>query len=165
MHYMGKIDNNICKKLRIKMKNKSCIFAFLAAAVTIFIFYNSSRNAAESSASSAIFSDFVTKFVPFASNDTIVVIVRKCAHVTEFFLQSFMIGWAYFFGKSKFSDKIVNVLFWGLMTACTDEFIQHFSEGRADLVTDVWIDFIGTVCAAAAVLFLTKFVKSKGEEK
>lgn len=147
------------------MKNKSQIFAFLAAAATIFIFYNSSRTAAESSAASSFFSDMVMKRFSFANADSVIFFVRKTAHATEFFAQSFLICAAYFFGKSKLSEKIANVLFFGLLTACSDELLQHFVEGRADMVTDIWIDFAGTVAALAVSVALSAVFEKRRKKR
>ena len=134
------------------MKHKSALFAALGAAATCFIFRNSLQNAAESSASSGVIVNFVIReFARFGSrldSGTVTVIVRKLAHIAEFFMQGFFISLAYFFGKSKFSQRIVYVLFFGLITACTDELIQNFVSGRGSLVTDIWIDFIGVLLAA-----------------
>lgn len=134
------------------MKHKSILFATLAIISTFFIFHNSMQNAATSEMSSSIIVDFVmhelARFGSFPDYGTVTVIIRKTAHITEFFIQSFFISIAYFFGKSKFSQRVIYVLFFGLLTACCDELIQKFVNGRGSLVTDIWIDFSGVLLAA-----------------
>ena len=44
------------------------------------------------------------------------------------------------------------VFFAGLGTAFVDETIQLFSEGRAGMITDMWIDFSGVVLGTAIML-------------
>ncbi|MDO5140406.1 MAG: VanZ family protein [Eubacteriales bacterium] len=46
-------------------------------------------------------------------------------------------------------------VFFGLLTALTDETIQLFVEGRSGQITDVWIDFAG-VCFGTAAAILCK---------
>ena len=93
--------------------------------------------------------------------DEITFFVRKAAHFTEFFVQGLMIGLAYLFGRHKFSERFVYVLFFGLLTACSDELLQHFIEGRSDMVTDIWIDFSGVVFAVIVyyIIYLKKVRK------
>ena len=147
------------------MKRKEYIFAALATAVTIFIFFNSSRTAVESSESSSFFSNWIMMHFPFENADKVVYFVRKTAHMTEFFAQSLMISLHYICKRVKFPKKAVNVLFLGLLTACTDELIQHFVEGRADLVTDVWIDFCGAGLAVCVGFIIYKFARNVGDGK
>lgn len=141
------------------MKHKSVIFAVLAIAATCFIFHNSLQNATVSGASSGVIVNFIMReFARFGSaldRGTVTVIIRKLAHITEFFIQGFFVSLAYFFGKSKFSQRLVYVLFFGLLTACCDELIQNFVSGRSCLVTDVWIDFIGVLLAALCYFILS----------
>ncbi|MDD5833249.1 MAG: VanZ family protein [Clostridiales bacterium] len=49
-------------------------------------------------------------------------------------------------------------VFFGLLTALTDETIQLFVEGRSGQITDVWIDFAG-VCFGTAAAILCKLFK------
>ena len=141
------------------MKKKSLIFAILALLATGFIFYNSMKTAAESSASSGtivnMIIDWFSHINKHLDRDTITVLVRKTAHVVEFFMQGLFISLAYYFGKYSFSKRIVYLLFWGLLTACTDELIQNFFHGRAGLVYDIWIDFIGVLLAAVLYFIIT----------
>lgn len=133
------------------MKHRSALFAVLGIAATAFIFYNSLKPSFESAQSSSVIVDFIVeKLSGFGFRldyDTVTLLVRKAAHVAEFFLQGIFFSLAYFFGKHKFSSRIIYVLFLGLLTACTDELIQIFVYGRGSLVADIWIDFFGVLLA------------------
>lgn len=153
------------KNRGVDMKNKSRVFAFLAIVATVFIFFNSLQNATKSDASSSVFVNVVIGLFPKTNIGTVTFLVRKAAHMTEFFVQAFMIGLAYVFGKRKFTERVVYVLFFGLLTACFDELLQHFVEGRADLVTDIWIDFCGAVFATVLCFIISKFQKSEEDNK
>lgn len=138
------------------MKKKSYLSACLAIIVTAFIFFNSSQTAPESTDKSSLWvncaMNLAAAFKISTNTEFMTFLVRKAAHVTEFFTQGFFISMAYFFGGKKPSERLIYVLFFGLFTACADELLQHFVEGRADMVTDIWIDFTGA--ALSAVLYL-----------
>lgn len=149
----------------IKMKKRSLFFAISALLATAFIFYNSMQPATESSASSSLFVDFVmerlSKLNINPDTDTLTFFVRKAAHITEFFLQGMLISLAYLFGNHKFSSRMVYIMFFGLLTACTDELLQHFVSGRADLVIDIWIDFSGGLIAVLLCFFISVLYEKK----
>lgn len=141
------------------MKKKNIIFTVIFLAVTVFIFTNSAKDAVISSEQSSFFALFLINNFPFILNDydTAVVVIRKLAHFTEFFLQG--ISFSGIFPGYKYCKNIIYVLFIGLFSACIDEFIQLFFEGRAGMVIDIFIDFGGTVLSViiyALLLFLYK---------
>lgn len=131
------------------MKKKH-LSAALAVAMTAFIFWNSARPAEVSAQSSGGFVDVLLKLLSYigvyADYDLMQKIVRKTAHIAEFALQASLIAGSF---SGRYGKRVVYILFFGLMTACTDEYIQLFSEGRAGLVTDIFIDFGGTAVGAA----------------
>ncbi len=124
---------------------KRYIFIVLTVLMTAFIFWNSSKPAVESTNDSNIFVGFfcalLSRFGVKAEFGIMEVIVRKSAHITEFVIHAMLLAGC-FTGKLK--KRIIYILFFGLLTACTDEFIQLFPEGRAGLVADIFIDFGGT---------------------
>lgn len=89
--------------------------------------------------------------------------VRKLAHVAEFFvLGLFVAGFAASLGaylkKTFISLPILMTLFMAVM----DEFIQHFT-GRGSLVTDVMLDFAGSLAGlGVAWLLLWMWKKAMG---
>ena len=132
-------------------------FILAAVAVTLFIFSNSLETAEVSSAKSGFFSDILMwileAFDCYAKEGTIVRIVRKTAHILEFAAQSFFITGSFCCG---FFKRLPIVLTLGGITACIDECLQLFSDGRAAMVGDVFIDFSGSVLGffVAWILFI-----------
>lgn len=80
-------------------------------------------------------------------------LIRKLAHFSEFAaIGALLTCCAYCFDRMKPQRFEFAVLFTGLISAVIDETIQLFSEGRAGLVTDVWIDFGGVVSGSLVML-------------
>lgn len=130
---------------------KKLPFILAAVTVTCFIFGNSVQSIETSSAQSGrivgiIASFFVRMGIGFDTG-TLTYIVRKLAHVTEFMLQGIMLANCF---DLPYRKRIVYILFLGLFTACTDEYIQVFS-GRGSMVQDVFIDFFGTILGTVIV--------------
>lgn len=117
----------------------------LALAVTAFIFWNSLKPAQESSEASGRFVTALEKlfanFGLYADYGFVEKIVRKTAHITEFAVQAILVAGCF---SGKYRKRVIYILFFGLLTACTDEYIQLFSAGRAGLISDIFIDFGGT---------------------
>ncbi len=137
------------------MKPKSFIFGLLSVLTTLFIFYNSSLVASESSRNSGVIVTFILEKLACFGIDIdrhiMTVIVRKSAHTIEFFIQGLFMGLSYYFSKNYYPSKIINILFLGLLTAATDELIQGFVPGRGAMVSDIFIDYIGTILAICFV--------------
>lgn len=137
---------------------KRTMFAVLAVLVTVFIFSNSAKPAEESAKESGVFVgtllNMLAKFGISASYGVLEVIIRKTAHITEFFVQAVFIANSF---SGKYKKRIVYVLFLGLLTACTDEYIQLFFDGRGGLVSDIFIDFGGTALATVICGIFRKF--------
>lgn len=100
------------------------------------------------------------------NTEIITIIVRKGAHMTEYFLLTLSLI-KYFW--SIFSDRIVrngNVVQWkeiylwsgiiSFLYACSDEFHQTFIPGRAGLFTDVLVDSVGIIFALISVSIFRK---------
>lgn len=87
-------------------------------------------------------------------------IIRKLAHFLEYALEGALVVsviWAY---ELKACRYVCHVTLFGIMTALIDETLQLFSDGRAALVGDVWIDFGGFLSGVfAGVLWM--WVKRK----
>lgn len=121
-------------------------FIICAIIMTLFIFSNSMDSAEISSAKSSIVTDVICKALNSVNRSPnrsdIVHIVRKTAHVLEFAAQGFLLAFCF---DGKFKKRIIYILFFGLFTACCDEYIQLFSSGRGSMVQDVFIDFFGSI--------------------
>ncbi|MBR4720855.1 MAG: VanZ family protein [Clostridia bacterium] len=129
---------------------KKKVFAVLAVLMTAFIFYNSAQPAVESAKSSGFLTGIAINVLAYfglhVDFGILEVILRKTAHVTEFFVQAVFIANSY---SGKYRKRIVYVLFFGLLTACCDEYIQLFFDGRGGLISDIFIDFGGTALGTA----------------
>lgn len=140
------------------MKKK--VFLLLAVLWTGFIFSNSLQVGEDSAQMSGFIVNIVMSVfgkIGITDIGAVSFIVRKTAHFTEFFIQSILMSLSVY--DKKYRGAAIYVLFLGLFTACCDELLQFFTDGRDSLVRDVFIDFGGTVCAAAVFGFLKLFCK------
>ena len=140
------------------MKKRNIVFLVFAILTTAFIFSNSLQVAEVSSGQSGT---IVKAIVQAAKSikmnlpeEMLVTFVRKCAHITEFFLLGLFWSGVFITNGAIFLNRLIYVLFIGLFTACCDEFIQFFVDGRGSLVSDVFIDFSGIVLAVLAGLLI-----------
>lgn len=124
-------------------KRISILYLLLTIILTAFIFSNSCRTAAVSSEQSGRIVDFIAGFC-YIDKGTLTVIVRKLAHFFEFFLQALSAS-LFVISIKGFPKHIIYILFGGLFTACCDEFLQLFFDGRGAMVSDIFIDFSGTL--------------------
>ena len=91
-------------------------------------------------------------------------VLRKIAHFTEF---AFLGGLLFpLFVKQQEGKGTAFFLSFacGLLTAITDELLQHFSPGRSPQVLDVCIDTAGVltgICICLGLLSIRQFIKSK----
>lgn len=129
-----------------------------------FIFGHSLAPSEESREESGSVLSWVNRFLSPIGLELTMHQIRKCAHFAEFFIAGALFcGWIPLLGK-KILASLPSVLFASLFTAVCDEGIQIFT-GRGPMVSDVWLDFAGTVCAILIVLPLTDlFRKKKGKE-
>ena len=152
-------------------KNKiiaAVIFAVLILGVIVFIFANSLKTGTESADDSEVITVFIKgllgKLGITADKDTVTLIVRKCAHFSEYFLLSAIIFSAfYYFTKNKYLPFLSTGICF--IVALTDEFVfQRMTYGRGPLFTDVLID-TGGAAAAGVLLFLIIFIKERSHKK
>jgi VanZ family protein len=73
------------------------------------------------------------------------LIIRKNAHAFEYIVLAILLCNVFFINKTKGKGVIIYVLFICLFYAVTDEFHQLFVPGRASLMSDVLIDFVGAL--------------------
>ena len=142
------------------MKKKLNVWLILSLFITIFIFSNSIQPAVDSSQKSGVIVNFICSLFNITTQDgrdTTVFVVRKCAHMAEFAALAFC--WSMYFKSigNTFSKYFKYVLIIGFLTACTDEFLQLFPEGRSCELRDVLIDFSGVLIG---VFFSKLFKKS-----
>lgn len=110
----------------------------------LFIFLMSQTNGNDSSSQSNFIVDIIIKIINI-DHDTLSLIVRKCAHFTEYTILAFLIY--YGLAKNQVNNKSI-LLYTVLITfayACSDEFHQLFINGRSGQFKDVLIDTSGII--------------------
>jgi VanZ family protein len=136
-------------------KVKSFIKYWLPVILWAALIFSASGDKKSVQRSSRIIEPFVRWLIPDISDEavrTTVLVVRKCAHVTEFAIFTLLLkraangtlwktdaGWNWKAAKFAF---VASVLF-----ATSDEIHQCFVPGRQGAVMDVFIDSTGAACA------------------
>ena len=72
-------------------------------------------------------------------------VIRKNAHAFMYMILAFLVSNILFTFNKRGKDAIIYILFICLFYAVTDEFHQSFVLGRTSLVSDVLVDFGGTL--------------------
>ncbi|MBE7056984.1 MAG: hypothetical protein E7388_06055 [Ruminococcaceae bacterium] len=144
------------------------LFVILTIFVTMFIFSNSLKNIDDSTSDSNWVIAFVTPFFEiFTDTEKIDMhyVVRKCAHLTEFAALGFSVSGLVEETKKKYNKTYYGAgLFYGLLIAVTDEYIQSFSD-RTSSVKDVMIDFTGFVIGTLVCLFFYVIIRRTSRKK
>lgn len=148
-----------CSKiLRTIYNNKKLVLAWLLLVLwMIFIFYMSSCNGNVSSGQSGTIAYVLHNILSINYSDKLIFIIRKCAHVSEFFILGILVinlVSKYNVKHIYFISFIICVLY-----ASSDEFHQLFVPGRSGQVTDVLIDLIGVVLGLLLVFLIRCFRK------
>ncbi len=123
-----------------------------------FIFWMSTGTFSSDN-TSAVIEPLLLLLMPWLSSqrlDLIHELIRKCAHLTEYFVLGLLLFRAFRSGSAK-----TRMLRWTLSAglvvlfyAASDEFHQSFVASRTPALHDVFIDFAGGVLAqGAAVLY------------
>ncbi len=150
------------------MLKKRYMWISLCILFTMFIFARSMKDAADSSAESSVFVNiylYIYNFLFSRTPENPVATVRKLAHVAEYTIQGILLCGVFSTFKEKIKGNVSYIMFLGLLTACVDEFLQLFSEGRAGLVTDIFIDFGGTLLGLLISLTFTKIFCNLNKQK
>lgn len=131
--------------------------------LTLFIFSRSLKTASVSTAESRGIVNGVEKIVKCFLNsnshnlhENITIIVRKAAHIIEFAMLSCVACKIGFVFEKKLKRFIAWVFLSGVITACVDETLQLTSDGRAGLVSDVFIDVVGTIAGVVVAQLLVR---------
>ena len=124
------------------------LWVILLAAFTMLIFLSSSLPMSESGRLSSMAAAFLGQLLDIARisvDGNLEHLIRKLAHFTAFAVQGGLLCRT--FSEFRIANRSANgyVLFFGLLTAVTDEYIQSFSAGRTSAVNDVLLDFSGTL--------------------
>lgn len=90
--------------------------------------------------------------------------VRKLAHMTEYAALGFCLSWFWYLWQKPGKETFSLPLLCGLTTACIDETIQLFSQGRGSSLKDVWIDMAGFTLAFLIYRFLSAPARRRDRE-
>lgn len=144
--------NNRASSLRFRL-----IMFIITALAIAFAFVHSLMPADISSQESGGITELIYRFFSLfgISAQLSETLIRKAAHFTEFaVIGGCALCCAYSFDRFRPYKYAPQVLFTGLITAVADETIQLFTDGRAGLVADVWIDFAGVFTGSAVMTLI-----------
>ena len=159
---------------RSKLLHIASFFPTLVLLSIIFGF--SAQNGTASGSLSYQLSLFLVKmFSPFLptmlSEDTLLLradaihlLIRKAAHMTEFFLLTLSIHLplkVYLQEKLSFSKRLLLAFLCSVLFAATDEFHQTMVPGRSGNITDVCIDSIGALFATVMLWIFSRCIYTK----
>ena len=149
-------------------KKKQWIWTLLMVLYVGFIFNNSITPAIESSKQSGRVLGMVLAMFRLVGLDSAIVtehIIRKMAHFAEYFLMGVLLWNCLRFYM--LTGKLWLVLQLWLITVIplTDETIQLFSEGRAGMISDVWLDVSGAALGSLGMFGAWHLMNDIGERK
>lgn len=138
-----------------KKRVRVMIHILLVIAIMTFIFSHSLANRAQSSEESMGVLNFLMKILGTVGlgGGLTEHIVRKMAHFSEFAALGFFAAIVMQDIRIVRIPYVLNVFLFGILCAMTDETIQLFND-RTARVTDVWIDFCGSVCGCLVFLLI-----------
>ena len=140
------------------MKNKRLVLAWtLLILWMLFIFIMSSFNGIMSSNQSGSIAVLIYNLFDISDTEKVSLIVRKCAHVSEFFILGILVINLVSKYNVKYSYLISFIVC--VLYASSDEFHQLFVPGRSGQVTDIFIDMIGVVLGLLLVFLIRCFRK------
>lgn len=142
-------------------QNKKNILIIIGIIINLFIWTNSVLPGKESGALSGGITHMVYDFLASMNinveiND-LSLFIRKFAHFSEFLL----LGLVWIVIIKEFKHKYFIAIFYGMMVAVIDEFIQYFIPGRVSSVFDVLIDVLGVLTGILIVYLANLIVKTK----
>lgn len=146
------------------------ILLTLTAALVVFIFSNSVKDANASSASSGRVTAFINSILFALRLDLTLTdgIVRTLAHFCEFALLGVMMTLTVASFISVKYAALIRAITYSFFVAFIDECLQIFSDGRAFQFSDLMVDIAGAVSGAALVYLLIYLIykhKIKVSEK
>ncbi|MHB1151409.1 MAG: VanZ family protein [Eubacteriales bacterium] len=147
------------------MNRKTIIIILIAVilATVVFIFQNSLTSGESSSQKSGFISDIIQKIIDPQKKidpDAFHIFIRKSAHILEFALLGIELIILTILIKPRFYIKLIFMpLFISLLTGVTDEYLQMFVT-RTSSVSDVLIDFFGSVSGIAGTMLIYEMMKA-----
>jgi len=146
---------------------KKILFSFISILWVCFIFYNSTQTAIESSQASGNIISIVNSGLDYINvyinPDVLSIIIRKLAHMFEFFILYIIL---YILLKEY---KIKNIFYLSLsfciIIAFSDEGIQLFVEGRSSSIVDVLFDTTGALLGFIFYLLINTIIEYKKSKR
>ena len=89
--------------------------------------------------------------IPESASETVHLLIRKLAHLTEFACLSALICWHLRLVKEKRVHQALLAVLLAMAAALVDETIQLYTPDRGPSLLDVWIDTMGAVLGMTAV--------------
>lgn len=124
----------------------------------VLIFCFSSQNGDLSSSNNYFVIELLNKLgidlVRLLGSDFANFIIRKIAHVTEYFILFILFYNAFY--KGRFKRSIIYSSILTVLYASSDEMHQMFVPGRGPMVRDVMIDTIGVAIGIIIILIIRK---------
>ena len=145
------------------------IFLVLMSMLTIFLF--SSENATSSTKTSkSVAKEVISVVIKDKKKVDKIVdkdfkVIRKMAHLTEYFLLGFLLINVWADGKKDITVKyIVVAVLIAALYAGSDEYHQTLVAGRAGQIVDVGIDTFGAMLGSIFYYMLFKIYKNKNKK-
>lgn len=141
------------------IKSKKSVIVSWGLLITwmLFIFCMSSFNGVMSGNQSGSIAVLIYNLFDISDTEKVSFIIRKCAHVSEFFILGILVINLISKYNVKYSYLISFIVC--VLYASSDEFHQLFVPGRSGQVTDIFIDMIGVVLGLS-IYCLIKYFKS-----
>ena len=119
----------------------------------IFIFVMSHFDADISSSQSGSIVEFIANIFNIKYIEILSLIIRKLAHITEYFILGILT--INCLKDYKIKNLYISSILFCIIYACSDEFHQLFISGRSGTIIDVLIDSIGIILG----IFIYKLFK------
>lgn len=135
-------------------RNRTILFAVLSLLAACFIFSQSLLSGEESGGLSAKVMAFLRPILDpdgVIPEDVFHFVIRKAAHFTEFAILGVCVGgFTVNLGLLRLRRYVALPLLLTLCVAVCDEFLQYFT-GRGSMVTDVVLDYAGSLSALGLI--------------
>ena len=137
----------------MRMERKILLCRILLVLNLALIWGNSLLSGAESGQMSGGIMAFVMELlqIPESAAETVHLLIRKLAHLTEFACLSALISWHLRLVKEKRVHQMLLAVLLAMAAALVDETIQLYTPDRGPSLVDVWIDTLGAVLGMTAV--------------
>ncbi len=145
------------------------LFVFTSLYV-LYIWFHSFMRAETSAAESLFVLDNLMSFFKAIgiSIELTDHIVRKAAHFCEYALLGCLVSWCAYLLNKSIVKNLMPTGFVCILTALIDENIQLYSLGRSGQVSDVLLDFVGSVCGATffiVIIIIVLLIKKRKMKK